>query len=332
MSCQDNLNDCSSSQGEPKTGQNNSDPNSSEPSDKLGAKFENLNLLEGASAGKKIKLPVYNDCDAPGIWLDKVVMIMDLAGIARGKRRLGYIVSELPENIQDACLLKMSENNISTTEQLPEILREVAKVSNTELETNLKNMRFDQAKHKTFRNFFYRIKSIISSQLPAGTPSKTIASVALREFRTKVPKVVQTEPFFMCDESENPEQVIMKAQAIYDKSRSSSSYEEQANYFPEPRRFRSANRDDRFYSARGRTGSYANNRSSFRGNYSDSQQNNRNPNRSNYNRRSYNGGNRNNNVNSQQNGQRRNNRTGHRGNSHGRSGSSHRQHRVRFNQ
>lgn len=163
---------------------------------------------------------------------------MILAGIARGKRRLRYIVSELPEDIQDAYLLKMSETNITTTEQLRENLREVAKVSNTELETSLKNMRFDQAKYKTFRNFFYRIKSIISSQLPAGT----IASVALREFRTKVPKVVQTEPFFMCDESDNPEQVIMKAQAIYDKSRT-ASYEEQANYFPEPRRFRSANRD-----------------------------------------------------------------------------------------
>ena len=139
----------------------------------------------------------------------------------------------------------MSETKATTVEELREIIRKVAKISTSRLESSLKNLRFEISKHKNFRNFFYRIKSLVSSQLPAGTPSDTIASVSLREFRAKVPKSVQTEPFFMCDESADPEKVIAKAQAIYDKSKS-GSYEEHANHFPEPRRYRPAYRDDRF--------------------------------------------------------------------------------------
>merc|ERR1712035_301215 len=113
----------------------------------------------------------------------------------------------------------MSEESVNSVEDFRNVLRKVAKVSTNELEHSLRTLRFDPKEHKTFRNFFYKIKSLVSSQLPAGTPAQTIASVALREFRTKVPRSVQSEPFFLCDDSPDPEKVIMKAQAIYDKTR-----------------------------------------------------------------------------------------------------------------
>jgi len=196
--------------------------------------FKSLNILEGSRYGKNIRLPKYNRTDNADTWVDKCCMILTLSGVTNPVRQISHLVTELSEEVQDLVLTEMTSNVVITILQFKKILRRCARLSDHEITRNLAALKFDEKTHKTFRNFFYKIKGLVQCQLPEGTDPALTEKVAIREFMTKCPDIVAKNTFFRNYPSQDVNALIDLADNIFSDSKKPSSSTE-LNHFPAPK-------------------------------------------------------------------------------------------------
>jgi hypothetical protein len=185
--------------------------------------YKSLNILEGSRFGKNIRLPRYSRTDNADSWVDKCVMILQLSGVTNETRIISQLVTELSEETQDLVLTEMASDPVMTIHQFKKILRRCARLSDNEITRNLAALKFDEKNHKNFRNFFYKLKSLVQCQLPDGTDSSLIERVAIREFTSKVPQVIAGNTYFRNYPVKDSNQLIDLADNIWADSKGPKS-------------------------------------------------------------------------------------------------------------
>jgi len=196
--------------------------------------FKSLNIVEGSRYGKSIKLPKYHRTDNSDVWVDKCTIILALSGVTNQVRQISQMVTELAEDVQDSVLTEMASQPATTIREFKKILRRCARLSDNEITRTLTALKYDEKTHKNFRAFFYKVKSLIQSQLPEGTESSLIEKITLREFMTKVPEVVAQNTYFRNFPTTDANALIDLADNIYSDAKKPRSSTE-LNYFPPPK-------------------------------------------------------------------------------------------------
>lgn len=197
-------------------------------------KYKSLNILEGSRYGKNIKLPKYNRTDNSDIWCDKCVIIFELSGVKNPVRQISQLITELTDDLQDQVLTELASAPAKTIEEFKAILRRCARLSDNEISRSLAALKFDERTHKSFRNFYYKVKSLIQSQLPEGTESSLVDKVTTREFMSKCPEVVSSNTYFRNFPTSDVNRLIELADNIYADAKKPKSSTE-LNYFPKPK-------------------------------------------------------------------------------------------------
>jgi len=135
--------------------------------------------------------------------------------------------------VQDGVLTEMALHPAATIRELKKILLRCSQLSDNEITRTLAALKFEEKTHKSFRNFYYKVKSLVQCQLPEGTDSCLTDKITIREFRQKCPEVVAQNTFFRNFPSTDVNALIELAEIIFADAKKSKSSTE-LNYFPAP--------------------------------------------------------------------------------------------------